>query len=59
MLLADLALRLFDETRLDKVLIKGKGLLDVQLLHDNEGDAIREGVILVPMALEIRSPFVE
>jgi hypothetical protein len=30
-----LALRLFDEARLNKVLIKGKGLLDAQFLHDN------------------------
>ena len=52
-------LRLFSETRLDKMLIEGKSPPDAQLLHDKEGDAIGEGIILVLMALEIRPPFVK
>jgi hypothetical protein len=57
--LVALALRLFCEARLDKMLIEGKGSPDAQLLPDEEGDTIRKGVILVLMALEIRSPFVK
>ena len=33
---------LFCETCLDKVLIEGKGGTDTELLHHEEGDAIRE-----------------
>jgi hypothetical protein len=57
--LADSVLRLFGEARLDKVLIERKSPLDAQLLHGKKGDAIREGVVLVLMALEIRPPFVK
>ena len=53
------ALRLFGEARLDKMLIEGKSPPDTQLLHDQERDAIREGVVLVLMTLEIRPPFVK
>jgi hypothetical protein len=53
------ALRLFGESRLDKMLIERKSPLDVQLLHDKKGEAIREGVILALMALKIRPPFVK
>ena len=35
-------LRLFCEARLDKMLVECKGPLDTQLLHDKEGDTIRE-----------------
>jgi hypothetical protein len=48
----DPALRLFGGARLDEMLIEGKGPLDAQLLHDKEGDAIREGGIFVLMPLE-------
>src|SRR5215813_189746 len=49
----------FCEARLDKMLIECKSPLDAQLLHDKERDAIREGVVLVLMALEIRPSFVK
>ena len=52
-------LRLFGEARLDKMLIEGKSPPDAQFLHDKEGDAICERVILVLMTLEIRPPFVK
>jgi hypothetical protein len=55
----DSALRLFGEARLDKMLIEGKSPPDAQFLHDKEGDAIRERVILVLMALEICPPLVK
>ena len=55
----DPPLWLFCEARLDKVLIEGKGRPDTQLLHDEKGDTICEGVIFVLMALEIRPPFVK
>src|SRR5262244_3307181 len=55
----DSALRFFDEACLDKMLIEGKSPSDAQFLHDKEGDAIRERVILVLMTLEIRPPFVK
>jgi hypothetical protein len=58
-LLAELTLRLFYEARLDEMLIEGKGPPDVQLLHDNERDTVREGIILVLMALEIRPALVK
>jgi hypothetical protein len=54
-----LGLWLCCETRLDKVLIEGKGGTDAELLHHEEGDAIREGVIFIVMALEIRPSFIE
>ena len=53
------ALRLFCEARLDKVLIEGKGRPDAQLLHNEKGDATREGVIFILMALERRPSFVK
>ena len=52
-------LRLFGETCLDKMLIECKGPLDTHLLHDNERDAIREGILLILMALEIGPPCVK
>ena len=52
-------LRLFCKARVDKVLIECKGCSDTQLLHDEEGDAVRERVIFILVALEIRPPFVE
>lgn len=55
----DSALWLFGEARLDKMLIEGKSPPDAQFLHDQEGEAIRERVILVLMTLEIRPPFVK
>ena len=52
-------LRLFGEACLDKMLVECKGPLNTQLLHDNEGDTIREGVLLILMALEIGPPCVK
>jgi hypothetical protein len=40
-------------------LFECKGPPDAKLLYDNEEDTIREGVILVLMALEIRPTFVK
>jgi hypothetical protein len=50
---------LFDEARLDKMLVKRKGPLNTQLLHDNEGDTICEGVPFILMALEIGPPCIK
>jgi hypothetical protein len=55
----DPVLRLFCEARLDEVPIECKGPPDAQLLHDEKGNAIREGVIFILMALEIRPSFVK
>jgi hypothetical protein len=52
-------LRLFDKARLDKMLVKGKSSLNTELLHDNEGDTIGEGIPLILMALEIGPPCIK
>jgi hypothetical protein len=56
--MGDSALRLFCEARWDKVLIECKGCSDAQLLHHEKGDASREGVIFILMALAISSTWI-